>query len=197
MQGSNDWINAKLGLVGTSRIGDVLAEGQGVTRNNYMMELVCQRLTKKRQDTFTSEAMNWGTENEPIARSMYEAKTKVMVQEHFGRPHEKLVDWWCSPDGLVNNDGCIEIKCPNTATHLNTLLTGKINKDYIYQMSGACEVFKREWCDFISFDPRLPDNCNLFIKRFYRDDLPTEKVYNGVELFIAELIELEQKLRKL
>ena len=64
-------------------------------------------------------------------------------------------------------------------------------------MSGACEVFKREWCDFISFDPRLPDNCNLFIKRFYRDDLPTEKVYNGVELFIAELIELEQKLRKL
>lgn len=197
LQGTNEWLEAKIGHVGNSRLGDVLAEGVGITRKNYMMELVCQRLTGKRPDQFTSDAMRWGTEYEPIARSMYEAKTGVMVQEHFGQEHPLLSDWWCSPDGLVGEDGGIEIKCPNTATHLNSLLNGKVATDYIYQMTGLCLVYERTWCDFISFDPRLPDNCNLFIKRFDISELPVDKVYDGVKLFIKELLELEQKLRSM
>ena len=191
----------KVGHVGCSRIGAILATGKGgapsSTRKNYMSELICERLTGKRSDHYTSKEMEWGTENEPLARAAYEAKKGVLVEEHGGQECPGIPDWWGSPDGLINTDGGIEIKCPNTATHIETLLTGKVSTDYIYQMAGYCYIFNRQWWDFVSFDPRLPDKLSIYIKRFKRDELPIDEVLKGVLQFVKELKELLEKLKEI
>lgn len=198
-QRTDEWFAARLGHVGCSRLGDVLASGRSgqpsATRKNYMAELVCERLTGVKAEHFTSKAMDHGTETEPMARAAYEAAHGVMVDEDGGKECPGIPDWWGSPDGLVGEDGGLEIKCPNTATHLETLLTGKINTDYLYQMAGLCYIYDRKWWDFESYDPRLPDHLSTYIVRFMREDLPIEQVKNGVLQFVAELKIMEEQLR--
>jgi hypothetical protein len=199
IQRSEEWKQAKAGKVGCSRLGDVLARGKGgapsATRKNYMAELVCERLIGKSAEHFTSRSMDHGTETEPMARAAYEARTGVLVEEHGGKSCEDIPDWWASPDGLIGEEGGLEIKCPNTSTHLETMLTGKISTDYLYQMAGNCYIFNREWWDFVSFDPRLPENLSMFVCRFYRKDLPIEEVKAGVIQFVEELKILLEKLK--
>ena len=187
--------------MGCSRIGDVMAQGKGgapsATRRNYMGELLCERLTGKKADGFTTKEMEWGVTNEPIARSLYEAKMGVMVQETGGMEHPGIQWWWGSPDGIIEDDGGIEIKCLNTMNHLDVMMSGKIATHYLYQIAGYVEIFNRKWYDYVGFDPRLPENLQLYVKRFYRDELPIKEIKDGVIKFIADLDELETKVRSI
>lgn len=198
-QRSDEWYAAKLGKVGCSRLDDVLAEGKSggpsVTRKNYMMELLCERLTGNRTALWTNQDMQWGIDNEPLARSVYEAEIGFMVTDDGGRECPDIPGLWDSPDGLISEDGGIEIKCPNTATHLETLTKGTIKRGYILQMAGGIICYKRKWWDFVSFDPRLPPNLRFYRKRFMAEDLPIEMVRTGVIAFLRELDELEKTLR--
>lgn len=198
-QRSGEWLQAKLGKVGCSRLGDVLAVSKRTgeplqARIDYMMELLCERLTGVNADHFKSAAMEWGVEYEPQARTEYEARNGVLVDEHGGQEHPTIAGWWCSPDGLVGDDGGIEIKCPNTATHLDTLINGTIKEQYIYQMAGAVLIYDRAWWDFVSYDPRLPDELGFYCRRFTRDELPLQAVKDGVIRFLDDLSQLENRV---
>jgi len=199
IQGSAEWMQARLGKVGCSRLGDVMAfskKGEPLqAREDYMMELLCERLTGVPAEHFKSAAMEWGTQYEPEARMRYEAECGVMVDEDGGQEHATIPGFRCSPDGLVNEDGGIEIKCPNTATHLNTIISGVINPRYILQMTGAVIIYNRAWWDFVSYDPRLPPDLGYYCRRFTREELPLQAVEEGVQKFLDELYELEKKLR--
>lgn len=200
-QRSNAWVVKRLGFCGCSRLGDVLAEGRNgqpsTTRRNYMAELLCERLTGKHAEHFMTQEMKWGVENENPARSEYEARHGIMVQETGGKEHPSIPWWWGSPDGIVGNDGGIEIKCCNTMNHLDVVFTGKIQTGYIYQISGYVEIFEREWYTYIGYDPRLPENVSFYEKKFYRKDLPIAKVKSGVIQFLSELEDLVDKVKKI
>lgn len=198
-QRTDEWFAARLGHVGCSRLGDVLATGKGgapsATRKNYMAELVCERLTGQKAEHFTSKIMDRASDIELLARSAYEAKRGVLVEEHGGQECKSIPDWWASPDGLIGTEGGLEIKCPNTATHLDTLLNKKIDTYYLYQMAGNCFIYDRQWWDFVSYDPRLPENLSIFICRFQRNELPIDLVKNGVLQFVEELKILMEQLK--
>lgn len=198
-QRTPEWYQARLGLLGCSRLADVLAQGKSgqpsATRKNYMMELLIERLTGERKESFTTPEMQRGVDLEADARAAYEFETGNTVVEHGGMMHPSIPGWWGSPDGLVGDHGMIEIKCPNTATHLDTFLHAKIDQRYMYQMAGYLEIFGRDWIDFVSYDDRLPDNLSLMICHITKSDLPIDAVRNGSILFLNDLNELERELR--
>ena len=158
-QGSQEWIDARLGMVTASRLKDVMAKtksGYSASRKNYMMELICEKLSGENQNNFTNAAMQRGKELEPVARGVYEAKNNVFVEEVGFIVHPNAESGFgASPDGLVGEDGLIEIKCPNTATHVEFLKSGKPKREYILQMYGQMLCTGRKWCDFVSYDDRL------------------------------------------
>jgi len=198
-QRTEEWAEFRRGFVGCSRLADVLAEGRSgpsATRRNYMFELLCERLTGKTAEHYTSPEMLRGTELEPIARSEYESLTGQMVTEHGCSRHPTIRGWIGSPDGLIGDDGMIEIRCLNTANHLDVMDKGKVDTRYIYQMAGYVEIFNRQWVDYVGFDDRLPENLRLYVKRFTREELPLDKVRDGVVSFVDELDELEKKWRE-
>jgi predicted phage-related endonuclease len=199
-QRSAEWIAARCGKVGCSRLADVLAttkSGEAATRRNYTAELICERLTGLPTETITTTAMQWGIDTEPLARQAYEHASFYNVVEDFGREHPSIPGFRGSPDGLVGDDGGVEIKCPKTATHLDTILGGTIKRDYILQMAGYVSIYDRKWWDYVSYDPRLPPKYALFIKRFTRDELPVSEVEEGVKTFLAELNEKMKRLEEL
>ena len=177
-QRTEEWHQARLGKVTASRIADVMAKtkaGYGASRANYMAELIVERLTGRPGDSFQSPAMTWGTNTEPLARAAYEAHKGVLVEEVGFVPHPTIPMAGASPDGLVDMDGLVEIKCPNTATHIETLMTGNVPLKYVFQMHWQMICTGREWCDFVSFDPRMPENMQLFVARYmYSNDTATE-----------------------
>jgi len=184
-QRTDDWFAARIGKVTASRVADVVAKtksGYSASRDNYMAQLVCERLTGKPAESFSNAAMQWGTETEPLARAAYEAKMDVLVDEVGFIDHPSIVNSGASPDGLVGIDGLIEIKCPNTATHIDTLLSQTVPKKYADQIFWQMACTNRDWCDFVSYDPRLPPDLQLFIKRIPRDD-------KYIQLLEAEVIE--------
>lgn len=184
-QRTDDWFAARIGKVTASRVADVVAKtksGYSASRDNYMAQLVCERLTGKPAESFSNAAMQWGTETEPLARAAYEAKMDVLVDEVGFIDHPSIVNSGASPDGLVGADGLIEIKCPNTATHIDTLLSQTVPKKYADQIFWQMACTGRDWCDFVSYDPRLPPDLQLFIKRIPRDD-------KYIQLLEAEVIE--------
>ena len=197
-QRTEGWYKARLGFLGCSRLGDVLAEGRNgtpsATRRNYMAELLCERLTGVQQKHFTTAEMQWGTDNEPLARSEYEARHGILVETTGGMEHKTIKGWWGSPDGLVGTDGGIEIKCLNTMNHLDVLFSKKIDIRYIYQITGYVIIFERDWYTYIGYDPRLPENVQYYEIRFNRDELPIELVTRGVIQFLDELNELVEKV---
>ena len=197
IQGSDEWLAARVGKVTASRIADLTAKtksGWGAGRKNYMAELIAERLTGAAANNFTNSAMQWGTETEPLARSAYEFETDLDVVEVGLVSHPTIKNSAASPDGLVNEDGGVEIKCPNTATHIDTLLNEKIPDKYIKQMQWQMACTGRRWCDFVSFDPRLGARLSLFIKRVARDDKLIIELEMAVVAFIQEM---EQKIIEL
>lgn len=199
IQGSQEWFAARLGKVTASKVADVMAttkSGPAASRQNYMMELLCQRLTGNIEQGFTNAAMQRGTELEPVARSAYEARNGLFVTEVGLIDHPTLDGFAASPDGLAGDDGLIEIKCPNTATHVAFLRTGKPDGKYIWQMLAQMECAGRQWCDFVSFDDRLPEPLQFASVRIMRDDAKIADMLAGVTAFLKELADLEAEMRE-
>jgi putative phage-type endonuclease len=196
-QGTDGWFAERLGKVTASRVADVVAKtksGYSASRANYMAELVVERLTGQRGASFSNAAMQWGTEQEPNARAAYEARTGHLVEETGFVPHPTIPMSGASPDGLVGDNGLVEIKCPNTATHIETMLSGTVPEKYMLQMMWQMACTDRKWCDFVSYDPRLPENMQLWIKRIELD-LP---LINGLEREVMKfLAELDAKIDNL
>lgn len=196
-QRSTEWFNARLGKVTASRVADVIAKtktGYSTSRENYMAQLVCERMTGTQGESYNNAAMQWGTDQEPLARAAYEAAKDVLVDEVGFITHPTIIAAGASPDGLVGDDGLIEIKCPNTATHIDTLLSEKVPSKYNTQMQWQMVCTGRKWCDFVSFDPRMPEGLQLFIQRV---DFDAEYV-KMLEAEITEFLgELETKIERL
>jgi putative phage-type endonuclease len=196
-QRTPEWFAARLGKVTASKVADVIAKtqtGYSTSRANYMAQLVCERMTGTQAESFSNAFMQWGTDQEPLARAAYEAAQDVLVNETGFVIHPTIAEAGASPDGLVGDDGLIEIKCPITATHIDTLLSEKVPAKYITQMMWQMACTGRQWCDFVSFDPRMPAGLQIFIKRIAYN----ETVAKGLEKEVKEfLTELETKIVKL
>lgn len=189
-QRSAEWFAARLGKVTASRVSDVMAKtktGYGAGRANYMSELICERLTGERQEGYTSAAMQWGTDIEPQARAAYAFHMDADVAEVGFIDHPSIKMFGASPDGLVGETGLVEIKCPNAATHIDTLLSETVPGKYITQMQVQMACTGRAWCDFVSFDPRLPADLQLWVKRIDRDEAMIREIEAEVQAFLAEL----------
>lgn len=198
-QRSEEWFAARLGKVTASRVSDVIAKtksGWGSGRRNYMSQLLCERLTGLQQDSFTNAAMQWGTEIEPRARAAYKFVTDNDVLEVGFVDHPTIGMSGASPDGLVGDMGLIEIKCPNTATHLDTLLNGTIPDKYIVQMQWQMACTGADWCDFVSFDPRIGQDHEYWCKRIDRDDTRIGELEEMVAAFLSELDDMMEQLNQ-
>lgn len=189
-QGSPQWFAARLGKVSASRMADMTAKtkiGYSASRANYMAELIAERLTKASPEKYTNAAMQWGTEQEPAARALYELMTGATVTQ-VGLVLHPTIDMACaSPDGLIGETGLLEIKCPNTATHIETLLTETVDGKYLKQMHWQMACTGRAWCDFVSFDPRMPADMQLFISRVHRADTAIADLESEAVAFLSEL----------
>ena len=197
IQGTEEWLAARLGKVTASRMDDVMARtktGYGASRANYMAQLIVERLTGKVAESYTNAAMAWGTETEPAARAAYEFVTELEVIETGFVLHPTVPESGASPDGLVGVDGLVEIKCPNSATHIETLLTKTIPGKYQKQMLWQMVCTGRIWCDYVSFDPRMPEHLRLFVQRMAYD---VEKVKSMESEALVFLAEMHAKLDKL
>ena len=199
IQGSAEWFTARCAALTGSRMYEACAKGRGdkyyAARDTLLTEKLIERLTGKWAEHFVSDAMAWGTMYEGEARAMYETQKGVLVQECAYFPHPSIAHSGASPDGLVGDDGVIEIKCPTTKTHLDIMLSGTIPEMYTYQMAWEIESAGRQWADFVSYDPRLPGNLSFFCLRYtpaedFRAYLRAEAVK-----FLAELDELEARVR--
>lgn len=194
IQGDAEWIAARLGKVTASRVADILAKtrtGWGSSRANYMGELICERLTGRPAEKFTNGPMQWGSEKEAEARDAYAWRMDTAVEQVGFVQHSRIPMTGASPDGLIGHDGMVEIKAPNSATHIDVLLSGKIPEKYITQMMWQMSCCERQWCDFVSYDPRLPHAMQLFIKRVNRHE---EQIFDLAKHIVAFLEELDAKL---
>jgi putative phage-type endonuclease len=198
-QGSEEWFTIRIGKVTASRVADVIAKtktGYSASRDNYMAQLICERLTGLKGESFTNAAMQHGTDTEPLARAAYEALQDVLVDEVGFVPHPTIEMAGASPDGLVGDDGLLEIKCPNTATHIETLISKVVPSKYNTQMQFQMACTGRKWCDFVSFDNRLPEMFQLFVTRVPRDEVFIRLIESEIVQFIAELDDKINKLMK-
>ena len=188
-QRSDGWFEARLGRATASKFADIMAttrSGYSMKRSNYATELALERLTGLQPENYTSAPMQWGIDNEDTAALIYSLKTGNTVDETGLWVHDELMAG-ASPDGLVGDDGLIEIKCPNSATHLSTLVTGKVPSQYIAQVQGQMWITGRKWCDFISYDPRMPENAQMIIIHVKRDDDYIEGLQIQVREFLIEV----------
>ena len=196
-QNTPEWHALRLGKVTASRIADVVARtksGPSASRANYLAQLITERLTGKPVDGFKSAAMEWGTETEDEARRTYEFRTGLRIERVGFAPHPSIAMSGASPDSFVGDDGLLEIKCPNTATHIETLLGGSIPGKYQLQMHWQMACTSRRWCDFVSFDPRLPPHLSMFVQRIERDDAKILELSAAVREFLKELDETLARL---
>lgn len=199
-QRTPEWFAERLGKITASRIADVVGKtksgGYGAARKNYMAELLCQRLTGQQEEKFTSAAMQHGTDTEPAARAMYMLETGVDVTETGFIPHPSIAMSGASPDGLVGEDGLIEIKCPNTATHLEFLQSRKPKHEYLLQMQWQMACTGRQWCDFVSYDDRLPEKMAYRCIRIPRDDKLIAELEEEAVKFLTELDKTVRQLKE-
>lgn len=191
-QRSDEWFAARCGSVGASQIFDLMATTRNGTptagRVNLKAKLVIERLTGVQEDGFKSAAMQWGIDQEANARTAYEAHTGEFVTEVGLYRHPTIKGTHASPDGLVGDDGLVEIKCPNSATHIEALKTQKIDRRYILQMQWQMACVGRQWCDFVSYDPRMPERLQLFIQRVERDNKLVAEIEAAVTEFLTEVV---------
>ncbi len=198
IQGSDEWLLARCGKATASRMGDLMARtksGWGASRANYQAELVIERLTGKPADRFVSPAMEWGSKCEPEARALYEFLYDCEVRQVGLVAHETIAHSLASPDGLIGSDGLVEIKCPNSATHVQTLLGAPIADAYHKQMAWQMACTGRKWCDFVSYDPRLPPEMQIHVTRVKRNDDLIRELEVEVSAFLSEVAETVEKLR--
>ena len=201
-QRSTEWFAARLGCVTASRVKDVMASGRGgapsATRKNYMMELLCERLTGQQggADLSRNPAVQRGVELEPFACMAYEADKGVIVTETGLVMHPSIPRFGASPDGLVGEHGVLEIKCPNTATHIATMQSERHDPQYEWQMLAQMACTRRDWADFVSYDDRLPEPLQYVCYRFERDFKRIREMESEINAFLEELDELEKEMRE-
>jgi putative phage-type endonuclease len=200
-QRTDDWFTARLGKVTASSLYKVLAKtktGYGADRGNYMTQLVLERVTGTKADSYTNAAMQWGIDQEPFARAAYEASRGVMVDEVGFIPHPTIAAAGASPDGLVGDDGMVEIKCPDSKTALECWLAeNPVESKYFAQMQWQMRCADRSWCDYVVFDPRMPAKAQLFVVRVLRDDKWLADVESEVIKFLAEVDAKVAALKKI
>ena len=199
-QRTDEWFKSRLGKATASRIADIIAKtktGPSASRENYAVQLVLERITQSKGESYSNAAMQWGTETEPLARQAYELKRGLFVDEVGFIDHPTISNSGASPDGLVGTDGLVEIKCPNSATHMETLVTRKIPQKYIPQMTWQMACTGRSWCDFVSFDPRFPENLQIFIERIEYDPTYVRMLELEVTQFLDEVEKKVEILRKM
>jgi len=198
-QRTDEWFAQRLGKVTASRVGDVIAKtkiGPSASRDNYATQLVLERLTNAKGEFFTNAAMQWGTETEPMARQAYELKRGVFVDEVGFIDHPTIDMSGASPDGLVDKTGLVEIKCPESKTHMEYLLSGKPPAKYIPQMMWQMSCTGREWCDFVSFDPRFPTNLQILVVKVEYDPTYVRMLELEITQFLDEVNKKVELLRK-
>ena len=196
-QRSEEWFKTRLGKVTASRVADIATKtksGYSAARLTYLTELLSERLTGRKAEKWVSGPMQWGVDNEDAARAAYEIKTGNMVDEIAFVPHPDIDMSGCSPDGLVGDYGLLEIKCPNTINHIEIMMNESPPEKWMIQMQWQMACTARDWCDFVSFDPRMPPEMNLVIIRVDRDDTMIAKLEDEVKIFLREL---EDKINKL
>lgn len=200
VQGSPEWLALRAGKVTASRVADVIAKtktGVAATRAKYAGELIAERLTGQPAERYTNGAMAWGTEKEPDARKAYEFYRDTDVTEVAFVLHPTIGESGASPDGLVDVDGLLEIKCPETHTHIETLLNKAVPLKYVTQMMWQMACTGRKWCDFVSYDPRLPESMQFFCQRVQRDDAVIAELEREVVVFLNEVRGKVAELRRL
>ncbi|OIN52925.1 lambda exonuclease family protein [Pseudomonas costantinii] len=201
-QGSDEWIRARLGKVTASKVKDVMTKGRGkepsATRRNYMMDLLCERLTGNQSgpDLSRNLAVQRGTELEPVARSAYEIDKGLMIQEVGLIEHPVIAGFAASPDGVVGTDGLIEIKCPHTATHISVIQAGRHDSQYEWQMLAQMACTGRKWADFVSYDDRLPEELQYVCFRYEFDFKRAREMEAEIKAFLEELADLEKEMRE-
>ena len=186
-QGSEQWFELRLGKFTSSTFKNLFAKPTTIAYQKEINQVVFERLTGKVPESFSNDYMQRGKELEPIAREAYETETFNVVKNggFFG-------DKWVgsSPDGLVDDDGLVEIKCPAFNTMIEYLMKQKLPSEYFYQVHGQMYVCERCWCDFIAFHPDLP----IMILRIERDEKVIEELKSTITIAISEV---ERKLEKL
>jgi putative phage-type endonuclease len=190
VQGTPEWYAARAGKVTASKVADIIARtktGYSTSRANYLFALLCERLTGVCEPGYVSPAMQWGKDQEPFARQAYERLTGQDVYEVGFIDHPEIAMSGASPDGFVGEDGLVEFKCPLTATHVATLDSGEVPPAYLTQIQWQLACTGRQWCDFVSYDPRLPEHLRLFVKRVERDASAILNLESEVTAFLAEL----------
>tara|TARA_B110000908_G_scaffold172331_1_gene239112 strand:- start:5340 stop:5957 length:618 start_codon:yes stop_codon:yes gene_type:complete len=196
-QGSDEWFAMRLGKITASRISDVIAKGrsgEAVSRADYKLDLALERHSGIKTESISTYHMQRGTELEPQARIAYEVKTGTFVDQLDFVPHPKIEMAGASPDGLVNDDGLIEIKCPMRKNHVRYLLAGKPPAAYLPQMAWQLACTGREWCDFVSWHPDMPDKTRLFVVRYYRDEEYIAEIEAAVIKLDNEVVEIVKQL---
>ena len=189
-QGSEEWLKIRLGKVTASGVADVLAKtktGVSASRGNYLIKLAIQRVTGEIEEGFTNDAMQWGKDHEAQARVAYEVASGNFVDQVGFVEHPSITWFGCSPDGLVDKDGLVEIKCPKSATHWSYIKDDGPPTKYYIQMQAQMACTGRSWCDFVSFDPRMPERSKLFIKRVMREDAYIADMEAEVKKFLDEV----------
>ncbi len=199
-QGSPEWLALRCGKVTASRVADIVRKtksGVSASRARYLGELVSERLTGVPAESFKSADMEWGNATEAQARDSYAFIRNVSITPVPFVDHPTIAMAGASPDHLVEDDGLIEVKCPATHTHISTLLGEEVAPDYVKQMLWQMACTGRKWCDFISFDPRLPAEMQMFVRRFERDDVAIASLEAEVRIFQADIDNTIHSLRKL
>jgi putative phage-type endonuclease len=200
-QNTPEWLNIRCGRVTASRMADVVAKRKSgsivemACRRDYRMELLCERLTGRTEDHYVSPEMDWGRENEKLARSAYEVVNEVMTDQIGFVLHPNMDFSGASPDSLVGEDGMLEIKCPKTFTHLQWGWAGVVPEEHQAQMMWGMACAEREWADFLSYDPRLPKGLRIFCCRLHRDEKRIAEMEFEAMIFNAEIDAMITKLR--
>lgn len=192
-QRTEEWHAARAGRATASKFNTIIVNGTGSA--TYAAEIALERITGRVKETYQSKAMQNGTDTEPVARLEYELSTGNVVKECGFYAHNSLL-CGASPDGLVNDEGLVEIKCPNESTHLKTLHTGKIPNDYYWQMIGQMWMTGRKWCDYVSYHPDFPSNSQLYIHRIERDEGEIQRLEWAVKDFLETVDREEQFIRQ-
>jgi putative phage-type endonuclease len=189
-QDTQEWLQDRVGMITASRIKDMMAQtksGPSASRKNLAAELMLERVTGQRGERFVNAAMSFGTETEPLARLAYSLHTGHDVEEVGFIHHPTIARSGASPDGLVSLEGMVEIKCGNTDTHIGWAIAGVVPPEHVPQMQWQMACTVRAWNDFVSFDPRMPEGQQLFIRRLHRDDDYIAKLEQEVVKFDAEI----------
>lgn len=197
-QRSEEWFQARLGKVTASRVADVLAKiksGESASRRNYKIQLVSERLTGERQETYVNQAMQDGIDREFYARERYVQQFGEV--EEVGFVKHPTLEAGASPDGLVGTDGIIEIKCPMGSTHTETLMTQEVPSKYVPQIQFQLLVTGRKWCDFVSYNPMFPENLQVFVRRVFANKEYQQELEDEVKQFLKEVDDVISKLKEI